>query len=167
MTTRPPNDGSRDDPRAPNRPVPLRNQPDPRIRCPKCGGIMERVPVKAAGCIVDRCAACGSLWFDALEMNKVLDHAEAHGDKVIAALDTGALDERPVNASIGQSLGGMVCPHDKSTLINMSHLQQGHVQLDACTVCGGILLDSGELTDLSQHTTGEKFRALLGRFRKR
>src|SRR5690606_38975333 len=35
------------------------------MQCPKCAGTM--VAVEHAGVTVDRCAACGGLWFDALE----------------------------------------------------------------------------------------------------
>lgn len=140
---------------APGQNDPLGDKLGQRIRCPKDGTIMERVT--AAGVIVDRCAGCGAIWFDALELRQVLDTGD------IKATDTGKLEDRPHNIQVGHNLGGMVCPRDGEPLIKARDLKQKHVEIDACRKCAGVLLDAGELTDLSEFTLGERIRGLLGR----
>ena len=44
--------------------------------------------------------------------------------------------------------------------------KQPHIQELACTVCGGVLLDAGELKDLSEFTLGERVKGLFGRLKK-
>lgn len=123
---------------------------------------MERVPLKGpngtSSIVIDRCAGCGGIWFDALELRNVLREKSA-----VKFLDTGPLDQRPANASIGRALGGMVCPRDGATLKRAADLQQTHIVMDYCPQCAGCLLDAGELTDLSEFTIGEKIRGLLGK----
>lgn len=119
---------------------------------------MERLRVPASGAsgfTIDRCAACGSIWFDANELSKVLTHKH-----VVPELDTGKLVQRD---QMAVALGGLVCPRDKSPLIKTTDVQQRHIEMDSCGVCGGVLLDAGELSDLSVHTLGEKIRRLLNR----
>jgi Zn-finger nucleic acid-binding protein len=149
-------------PSHPNKPIdPLgADRLGDRIRCPKDGTIMERVSVPGpTGTVtVDRCAGCGGLWFDPLELGHTL---ASKGQP--SSLDTGALEERPHNVKLGQNLGGMVCPRDGSPLAKTRHLQQQHVVLDQCPTCGGVLLDAGELKDISEFTIGEKIKGLVGR----
>lgn len=122
---------------------------------------MERVPLKgAAGVVVDRCAGCGAIWFDALELRNILKDKAA-----VQFLDTGPLDQRPANATVGRALGGMVCPRDSAELKRAADLQQAHIIMDYCPKCAGCLLDAGELTDLSAFTLGERIRGLLGQKR--
>ncbi len=128
--------------------------PDERLRCPKDATIMERVPVGSF--VVDRCAGCGALWFDALELRRVLESKAA-----IEHLDVGAMDTRPVNTSLGTPLGGILCPRDRTPLLRAADLKQQHIVVDGCPTCGGVMLDSGELKDLSEHTISEKIRGLF------
>jgi Zn-finger nucleic acid-binding protein len=140
-----------DDPRQ----LPHDPKPDNRLRCPKDGTIMERVPIGSF--IVERCAACGAMWFDAHELDRVLEDKSAIKD-----LDVGPLGERQA-ARLPEALGGRHCPRDKSAMIDFHHQKQAHVELLACTVCGGILVDAGELKDLSEYTLRERLRNLIGR----
>jgi Zn-finger nucleic acid-binding protein len=132
--------------------------PDPRTRCPKDGTLMERVPIGKLF-IVDRCASCGAMWFDRLELERVLADKNA-----VKGLDVGPLGERPHDTRLAEALGGKVCPRDNSHLIPFTHKDQPHIHLLACTVCGGLLLDADELLDLGEFTIREKMRALLNRF---
>jgi Zn-finger nucleic acid-binding protein len=63
-------------------------------------------------------------------------------------------------------LGDLHCPRDRSPLINIVDLKQEHIEQNACTVCGGILLDAGELRDLSEFTLSERVKAVFAKFRK-
>jgi len=121
------------------------------IDCPKCGKKMAQVP--EAGFTVDRCRACGGIWLDALEMEKLLATKGA-----IKRLDTPS----PVIESRMGTKGATLCPRDKSLLIRMVDHKQPHIKYESCKVCGGAFLDSGELRDLSHFSLVERIRSLLG-----
>jgi uncharacterized protein len=55
-----------------------------QMRCPKCG--MELHEVDFQGVRIDRCFACGGSFFDAGEVEKLLEHQ--HGRGVIGRLKT-------------------------------------------------------------------------------
>ena len=114
---------------------------------------MERVRV--GGVTIDRCAGCGAMWFDRHELQIVL----STGDGAVS-LDIGVQGR----ASWGQALGGMVCPYDASELRRIADPDQPHVLMDWCPTCAGVLLDRGELADLSEVTLRER---LAGLFRRR
>ncbi len=105
---------------------------------------------------VDRCEGCGCLWFDALELDAVL--ATKGGAKSLDLRHEGGR-AMPIHEGRPQ------CPVDHSTLIDMSDLKQPHVRTDACTVCGGVLLDAGELTDLAQFSLRERLEYWVHRAR--
>lgn len=137
----------------------VRGHPDdPRLRCPKDAQLMEKITV--GDFEIDRCAGCGAIWFDSLELDKVL--AGEHAADLVKDLDIGVQGRR----STGMPLGGVVCPRDKSHLITMTDPKQPHIQEQACTVCGGVLLDAGELKDLSEFTLGERVKGVFARIRK-
>lgn len=131
---------------------------DPRLRCPKDSTYMEKVTV--GGIEIDRCAGCGALWFDALELDKVL--SGAHAKDMVQVLDIGSKGR----VSGGRALGGVVCPRDRSPLITVVDPKQSHIEESACTVCGGVLLDAGELKDLSEFTLGERVKGLFARLKR-
>jgi len=132
---------------------------DPRVRCPKDSMYMEKVTV--GGVEVDRCAGCGAMWFDSLELDKVL--ASKDSKAFVKTLDIGA-----TGRSTGvRALGGLVCPRCRSPLITLLDMKQSHVEEMGCTVCGGILLDSGELKDLSEFSLKERVSALIERWKHR
>lgn len=105
---------------------------------------------------MDRCDGCGSLWFDALELDCVL--ASKGGAKAIdLKASGGTASPSPKTAH--------KCPVDHSDLIDMSDLRQAHIKSQCCTVCGGIQLDAGELADLANFSLKERFAHLLNRMK--
>jgi Zn-finger nucleic acid-binding protein len=120
------------------------------IKCPRDGRSMERVSV--GGVEVDRCGGCGAMWFDALELDRVL--AIKGGAKTLDLKNAGG-------TAMQIHEGRPQCPVDHSTLIDMSDLKQPHVRTDACTVCGGVLLDAGELSDLAEFSLGERWKLVM------
>ena len=123
---------------------------DRRIACPKdCG---EMTKIKVGSITADRCARCGGMWFDALELETLLTTKSA-----AKQLDWG----RPSGAPDRAPDTPLLCPRDRSTLIRMVDIDQPHVTYDGCTVCGGVYLDSGELVDLSEVTLRERLRNLF------
>lgn len=135
------------------------DEDDPRIRCPKDSMYMEKVTV--GGLEIDRCAGCGSMWFDALELDRIL--ASKDSASLVKNLDVGATGRH----TGVRALGGLVCPRDRSPLIRLLDVKQSHIEELACTVCGGILLDRGELKDLSEYTLRERLATMLEKLRRK
>jgi Zn-finger nucleic acid-binding protein len=124
---------------------PLREIPDTRLTCPRDGTLMEKVTV--AGAVVDRCARCGAMWFDAAELRKVLSNPEA----------VRWVDAPPdKDLARGFAIGAARCPWDKSPLAAVPDDAQNHIHMDLCRTCRGVLLDAGELKDLSEVTLRER-----------
>ncbi len=130
---------------------------DPRLRCPKDSTYMEKVMVGSIE--IDRCASCGAMWFDALELEKILEAKDAKA--FVKRIDIGAIGRAPGV----RALGTIVCPRDRSPLIRLQDMKQSHIEELGCTVCGGVLLDKGELKDLSEFTLKERVRALVERWK--
>lgn len=128
--------------------------PPGKIRCPKDGTIMEKLPVSDFS--VDHCARCGAIWFDAYELEKTI-RAKEQGFKV-EEIDYGTAREYDYKVH-----GGDIreCPRDHEPLIQIPDPRQPHVLIDLCKKCGGVLLDAGELKDLSEFTLGERLRGLF------
>ena len=125
----------------------------PGLLCPNDGTLMERIPV--AGVEADRCAACGAIWLDAREFERIV--AE---DGAPARLDTG-----PAGSGLpkGFRIGKKVCPRDKREMLSVRDPEQSHIVTDLCPTCGGLLFDAGELGDLSRLTLRERLRGLVRR----
>ena len=132
---------------------------DPRLRCPKDATFMEKLAV--GDFEIDRCAGCGAMWFDALELKKILE--ARHASELVQKLDIGAVGR----VSGGRALGELICPRDRSPLIEVVDPRQPHIKELACTVCGGVLLDKGELRDLSEFTLRERLVGMITRLKKR
>lgn len=118
---------------------------------------MDRVSVQGGGgevVEVDRCGVCGAMWFDALELDRVL--ATKGGARGVD-LGHGSGRAMPIHEGRPQ------CPVDHSTLIEMTDIRQGHVRMDGCTVCGGVLLDAGELKDLATFSLKERWAQVVQR----
>lgn len=122
------------------------------ILCPKDGARMEKITVAAVE--VDHCPACGSVWFDADELDRVLAV-----DGAAPRIDRGGDEHVPR----GFLVGSMVCPRDRRPLIRQVDPEQDHIHFEACTGCGGVLLDAGELSDLHELTARERLRGFIRR----
>ncbi len=47
------------------------------MKCPKCG--MDMATIELHGVKVDQCASCGGIYFDAGEIDQLLDHERGQG----------------------------------------------------------------------------------------
>jgi Zn-finger nucleic acid-binding protein len=121
------------------------------IDCPKCHARMEQVDVD--GVVVDRCPDCGGLFLDPWEKEFLLalkeraervdTHTQAEGRRT------------DVQARI-------TCPRDQGVMVHIHDIEQAHVGMERCSVCGAVFLDAGELKDLTKVTLGEKIRRFFG-----
>lgn len=129
-----------------------------RLRCPNCATFMEKISVdKAAGkLVVDHCARCGKMWFDPYELQQA-----AASKKAVSEIDYGTADH-DYDLTMHRP-GLMACPRDNTTLTAVPDPRQPHVIIDICASCGGVLLDAGELKDLSEITLTERLKAFFKR----
>ena len=120
------------------------------LACPYDGHRMDKVEVGKF--TIDRCGECGGLWFDMAELQRFIAH-KLPTEK----LDIGA-KRGSERAHAGQKYK---CPRDHSDLIVMADVKQAHIKYHSCTVCGGIMLDAGELRDITEFTLREKVKAFF------
>lgn len=108
-----------------------------------------------AGIEVDRCGICGGIWLDRGELETLV--ASDRGTKsAVRLLDTSdSADEVPDHDP--------VCPRDGETLRPMRDDRRPHVECDACTACGGVFLDAGELSQLTEPTLVDWIRRYFPR----
>jgi Zn-finger nucleic acid-binding protein len=133
------------------------NKPgDNRLRCPNDGTFMEKIPVgKASKLEVEHCARCGCMWFDPYELAQAIESRAAVNEidyGVAKKYDQDVLNPLPKH-----------CPRDQTPLVSIPDPRQPHVVIDVCRDCGGVLLDAGELKDLSEFTVGERLKAFFKR----
>ncbi len=116
---------------------------------------MKKVPAGegALRVNVDKCTACGAFWFDATELQRVLAQRDA-ADR----LDPTRGDYRRKGK---EEPKGACCPRDGAQLIEVVDKKQPHVHMLTCTVCGGVLLDPGEVRDLSHFSGIERLKGFL------
>jgi len=108
-----------------------------QLKCPKCAeAVMAAVLVKDVE--VDRCPGCGGLWFDADELNELLEHDAKELEKLMDGEDSDGLDENPG-----------VCPRDGDEMLRVCSARDREVVVDLCMMCNGIWLDGGEFRRLA------------------
>ena len=137
---------------------------DHKIRCPRDGVVMHKFRVGGSSVeavdgeisadeegviVLDRCHVCRGFWVDLGELSEILQRSEC-----IAKL----AENHPPLEYEDETLD---CPRCSTQLVRLAHHQQRHLQLDTCSVCGGIFFDAQELTDLSAFTLLERFRAFF------
>jgi uncharacterized protein len=106
------------------------------MKCPKC--TTETLAVTSTqGIDVDRCSACGGIWFDEQELPRLLRVTRQE----LSSLRGGTTQD-DLNTKRG------VCPRDTIPLLRVCSAQNPAVVVDACTQCRGIWLDGGEFDRL-------------------
>jgi Zn-finger nucleic acid-binding protein len=99
---------------------------------------------------VDRCTACGGLWFDAGELRALRDDIWM-ADYII---DTG-------DKSVGKKADAITdyqCPECGAKMQEETDWEQPHITYETCPNGHGTYLDSGEFTDLVRKTFWDKFK---------
>lgn len=106
------------------------------MNCPKCQSAMDEITYEAV--TIDRCSACGGLWFDLLEASDLKARAGSQ------AVDRG---DRAVGAQ-HDAQDAIDCPRCDVAMLRMVDAQQPHIWYEACPVCHGTYFDAGEFADL-------------------
>jgi Zn-finger nucleic acid-binding protein len=103
---------------------------------------------------VERCTACGGLWFDRLEHKAQASFAKS--------LDTGDSDR---GARLNR-VDRITCPKCvKTPLTRMVDNDQPHIWFEACPSCNGRFFDAGEFRDLSEKSLSDLVRGFLSKGR--
>ncbi len=103
--------------------------------CPTCSVPMDPLLVREVE--LDRCSACGGLWFDGGELKQVIERLDSPGEVFDPPAQAPELARRPP--------GQRVCCRCKLKLrTGMFH----GIEVDNCQHCGGFFLDQGELAQL-------------------
>jgi Zn-finger nucleic acid-binding protein len=108
------------------------------------------------GITIGRCTDCQGLWFDEFKKEELMKHKGA------ASVDVGP-------AAVGRiwnAIDRILCPRCSVPMIRMVDLNQPHIWLEHCKVCGGSFFDAGEFRDLLHHTVLDFFRDLRVHARK-
>jgi hypothetical protein len=120
------------------------------MNCPACQ--KEMTEKDFGGVKVDVCdKGCKSIWFDWHELTK-LD--ESHEGAGVALLD--AIDDPRTN---DEGRGQLPCPKCGLAMHIHKYHSAKEVNIDECYACGGIFLDSGELTAIRDNFMSEEERA--------
>ena len=116
------------------------------VKCVKCPGELALVRVDDVD--VDQCVDCGGIWFDALELERVL--ASPSSARALVA---------PPRRPADDDVRGR-CPRCRGDGALVRVASRGApIHVDTCAVCGGKWLDGGELALLRK-------RGLVGAMRR-
>ncbi|MDP1660479.1 MAG: zf-TFIIB domain-containing protein [Phycisphaerales bacterium] len=118
---------------------------DRTLHRPHDHSLMEKEDV--GGIVTDRCNACGRLWLDGGELDRLIAADEA----VIKGANSGPFGRESGRAA----LGGRCCPRDGKQLLEIKHPHRPDVFVEVCPGCKGVLLDAGELRQISGKTAAE------------
>lgn len=83
-------------------------------------------PFQVSGIELDRCTFCSGLWFDGGELEAVL--------------------KKPLSPKLDEGVTTRRCPQ---CAVAMRPAVLGRCRVEACTTCGGVFLDEGELVALN------------------
>lgn len=126
---------------------------DPAVSCPRHDRPMRRFMV--AGIEVDRCGICGGIWLDAGELESLVASDRD-------ARDAARMLDR-ADGAIEPDDRDPVCPRDGAPLIAKRDPRKPNVECDACETCGGVFLDAGELSRMTENGFADWFRRLFAR----
>jgi len=125
-------------------------------RCGKCGGKFDVVMVD--NLILDRCRACGGVWFDQAEVQRVMG-AVASRTEVARATSEGSTGERaPLDLLLGS------CPGCKVGL-RPFEVPNAKASIEVCPTCLGVWFDRGEVELLLRADVVTWFRGVMDRLR--
>lgn len=111
--------------------------------CVKCDSVLDRGTL--AGIDVDLCPACGGLWLDKGELEKLGKGPKGEVDKLRGLLTGNPF--APPNPSELQT----ACPACPGRL---KEVVLGPVHVDFCDTCGGLFLDRDELDQAMKAAAG-------------
>ncbi len=112
------------------------------MRCPAC--FNELTETQVGNLTVDVCqSGCGGIWFDAFELERVDEEAEAPGEPLLDI-------ERDPRVAVDPNRK-RECPACQGVKLHRHFFSaKRRVQVDQCPNCAGYWLDAGELAEIRQ-----------------
>jgi len=110
------------------------------VDCPRCGDGLK--PAELLGVRIDACPTCRGSWFDRNELRQARNQA----DSDLAWMEFNLWKESDGFHVTSES---MACPSCGERMATIGYADTG-VQIDYCSSCGGIWLDSGEFPRIIQ-----------------
>lgn len=104
--------------------------------CPVCD--LPLAPSQLHGQEVDRCARCRGIYFDAGELEAVVDLVRLFAQVELGEPEIDSANER-------EPARDLVCPVDRTS---MEKFEVGGEVVDRCPGCHGVWLDDGEVAAL-------------------
>jgi len=126
------------------------------MECPKCIGRLQEVKIgKKNVIVIDRCFACGGVWFDKNELELVIN--KEIWDTVEFDVEEIPPEDEKLKKEIDLDKKGIVCPRCKNNrkMLKGSSKRNPKVTIDFCESCGGIWLDAGEYNKVSARSPAE------------
>lgn len=136
------------------------------MNCPKCASPLATVSVSLEDRSVpgpktghrtleiDRCAACGGVWFDANELDEYLDaKVKAPAAPALPPGLDAQLDAKPAS-----------CPRCALPLARRPARSNPKITVDGCDGCGGIWVDGAELAEAGGESLpfADRMKAMFG-----
>jgi Zn-finger nucleic acid-binding protein len=133
------------------------------MRCPYCKIDSMRAVTTASGVEVDRCASCGTAWFDAGEVRELAEgrfaeEEAAEGKEPPPA--TTAAERRSSMARAHREAAGMACPRCGGSVRAVDFRMTG-VPVLHCRGCGGTLAPRKSVADLARRFGFQRRNAAL------
>ncbi len=134
--------------------------------CPKCPGKLKELKIGQNDPIcIDRCFACGGLWFDKDELDIVVSKEIL--DTTEFEIEEEPIEDDELKNEVDLDSVECKCPRciDKKMIKKIS-TRNKRVIVDYCEKCGGIWLDAGEYNKIKQRTPFEgKLEKIIDFFR--
>lgn len=110
------------------------------MKCPRTGEPM--ITRNVGGVEVEISPACGGVWFDRFELQKVDEAHEEVGDMLVEHLDT-------YHRTLEPTAPRLKCPRDTDVVMMRRYFSpKRQIEIDECPACGGVWLDAEELAGL-------------------
>lgn len=120
------------------------------MNCPACSQPLR--PIVEWGIQLDECEACEGIWFDDAELKRLL---ELGGDAARAADQRASPAGSPVPEHSTAARASRPCPRCREGMDRYRYNYSSPIELESCSRCGGIWVDSGELEAIADFNDRE------------
>ncbi len=124
------------------------------LKCPRTQTPLKEVTID--GIKLDISEACGGVWFDNQELQKMDNFKETAGDTLIDILQPFGSSQ----INFDQKINCPKCP--EITLMRNYYSPQRSVQIDTCGKCGGVWIDPGELVQIRKLFANDEEKEVYG-----
>ncbi len=126
------------------------------MKCPKDQSTLIEQPYEA-DVKVDACPACGGMWLDKGELERIEASVEHDYSEELARLPdlAGPAYEQAMQSKPPE----LACPKCDTALERRQYGYASQIMVDSCPQCGGVWLDKGEIQALEIFFERSRFEA--------